>query len=222
MRLRALALVAAVTVGPAWAQDGGIAPQLAIPQSPVVVLDRDDLFAGSLFGRRVARDIDAAGADLEAENRRIEATLEAEERALTERRAEVSAMEFRGLADEFDFRVTGIRAAQEAKFRAIAQQSERAQQIFFERANPILVDLARETGALVILDRRIVIASADQIDITLLAQTRIDTLLGEGDGLIPQPTPPQRRRLSVFPPVDAGADPGRPDTASEPPSGPSD
>lgn len=152
-----------------------------MPQSAVVVLDRDALFAASLFGERVRRDIAAASDALVAENRQIEKSLEAEERALTERRAGMDAGAFRELALEFDGRVTEIRQAQDAKARAIAQQGERAQQVFLERANPILVALARETGALVILDRRMVIASADQIDITRLARARIDAVLGAGD-----------------------------------------
>ena len=154
-----------------------------MPQSSVVVLDRDALFAGSLFGARVRRDVAAASDALVAENRRIEAMLEAEERALTERRAGMEADAFRELATEFDARVTEIRQTQDAKARAIAQQGERAQQIFLEQANPVLVALAQETGALVILDRRMVIASADQIDITALARARIDAVLGDGEGL---------------------------------------
>ena len=159
-----------------------------MPRSAVVVLDRDALFAASLFGARARRDLETASAALVAENRRIEGALEAEERALTERREGMDPTEFRVLATAFDERVRAIRETQDAKARAIAQQGDRAQQAFFEQANQILVDLARETGALVILDRRSVIASADQIDITQLARARIDAVLGEG---VPSPPPPR-------------------------------
>jgi Skp family chaperone for outer membrane proteins len=159
------------------------APGQAVPRSAVVVLDRDELFAGSLFGQRVLSDIEAAVQALSAENREIEVALEAEEQSLTERRAEMPADAFRELAVEFDGRVTDIRRTQDAKDRAIQQQSERAQALFLERANPILIELARETGALVILDRRIVIASAEQVDITDLAVERIDAVLGDGAAL---------------------------------------
>ena len=190
MRVLAGFLAAALTAAPLGAQQADV-PSVGVPQSAVVVLDRDALFAGSLFGQRVARDIEAASSELAAENRRIEAELEAEEKALTERRAEMDRSDFRQLASEFDSRVNDIRQSQDAKTRAIAQQSERAQALFFEAANPVLVELARETGALVILDRRIVIASADQVDITALARERIDAALGEG-GSLRQPAPQQR------------------------------
>ncbi|WP_281825461.1 OmpH family outer membrane protein [Jannaschia rubra] len=194
MRLRPAIAALFICAGPVAAQETG--EGLGVPQSAVVVLDRDALFATSLFGQRVTRDIEAETSALAAENRRIEAELEAEERELTQRRKTMEPGEFRELAAEFDTRVNGIREAQDAKARAIAQQGERAQQLFFDRANPVLVDLARETGALVILDRRIVIASADQVDITALAQSRIDAALGEGvatDGTQPRPrpTPPE-------------------------------
>ncbi|MEM8823098.1 MAG: OmpH family outer membrane protein [Pseudomonadota bacterium] len=183
--------------GAATAQEAA-QPTLGVPRSAVVVLDRDELFAGSLFGRRVTEDIDAATIALAAENRRLEVQLEEEERQLTRQRAELDAEAFRELAAAFDARVTDIRRTQDAKARAVQQQGERAQQLFLERANPILIELARETGALVILDRRIVIASADQVDITDLALARIDEVLGEGAGLVTEtPAPVQRPEQPV-------------------------
>ena len=47
---------------------------------------------------------------------------------------------FRALADAFDARVEGIRRTQDAKARAIEQQTERAQKVFQERASPILIE----------------------------------------------------------------------------------
>ena len=191
MRRLAAAISVALGLWPAFAPAEGQPMRQGIPQSAVVVLDRDALYSGSLFGQRVARDIEAASQELARENRRIEQELQAEERDLTERRATLPAEEFRALAGDFDARVTEIRETQDAKARAIAQQSERAQQLFLERANPILVDLARETGALVILDRRFVLASADQVDITALAAQRIDAVLGEGGDIGNAPPGPR-------------------------------
>ncbi|UWQ16657.1 OmpH family outer membrane protein [Jannaschia sp. M317] len=192
MRAALLACVVALCCATSLsAQSGGQVLTTGVPQSAVVVLDRDALFVGSLFGQRVARDIEAESRALAAENRQIEQDLEQEERALTEQREGMVTDEFRPLATAFDNRVVDIRRTQDAKARAIQQQSERAQALFFEQANPVLVQLAQETGALVILDRRNVIASADQVDITLLARDRIDAALGEGEGLS-GPAPTQR------------------------------
>ena len=201
--MRGLLLAALFAAGAAVAQDAppaAQAPSVAVPQSPVVVLDRDALYARSAFGRRVAADIDAASTDLATENRRLESELEAEERALTARRETMEPDAFRELASEFDTRVTAIRQAQDAKARAIAQQTDRAQALFLEQANPILVEMAREAGALVILDKRFAIASADEVDITARAQERIDAALGDGAGLRPM-TPQPRPRAGDAPPV---------------------
>ena len=159
-----------------------------VPQGAVAVLDRAGLFARSAFGRRILAEIEAETTELAAENRRIESELDAEERDLTEQRPELSADAFRSLAQEFDTRVEGIRQAQDAKARAIQTKSERAQQAFGERVTPILRALTQETGALVVLDRRLVIASADGIDITQAAVARIDDEIGEGEGLEDSPS----------------------------------
>nr|WP_238941508.1 OmpH family outer membrane protein [Jannaschia sp. Os4] len=153
----------------------------------VVVLDREALYAGSLFGQRVRADVDAALRALAAENRRIEADLEAEEQALTDARAETDTDAFQTLARDFDARVEEIRRTQDAKERGITSANERAQARFFELATPVLSELARESGALVILDRRIVIAAADQVDITPEAIERVDAALGEGEGIATDP-----------------------------------
>ncbi|WP_299814962.1 OmpH family outer membrane protein [uncultured Jannaschia sp.] len=197
--MRGVLLAALIAAGPAAAQE---APPAGLRQSPIVVLDRDALYAQSAFGRRVAADIEAASNELAAENRRLEAELETEERALTERRATMDPDGFRELAAAFDTRVTAIRQAQDAKARAIAQQTERAQALFLEQANPILVELAREADALVILDKRFAIASADEIDITPLAQKRIDAALGDGAGLRPM-APRPRPETGEAPPAPA-------------------
>ena len=192
-------LACALAVGPAQAQTPP--PVSVAPASTVVVLDRDLLFSQSRFGQRISRDIEEASEDLAAENQAIQADLEAEELALTARRDAMEMEAFRGLATAFDERVTRIRQTQDAKARAIGQETERAQQVFLEQVNPVLVQLARETGALVILDRRNVIASADQVDITTLALERIDAVLGEGEALLRTPPEPRPDRPAAADPA---------------------
>jgi Skp family chaperone for outer membrane proteins len=177
MRALAAALLAGALALPVAAQEP---PAPTVPRAPVVVLDRDVLFATSRLGQRIAADLDAASRALAAENRRIAEELEAEERELTERRAEMEPEAFDTLAAAFDAKVVALRAEQDAKAREFEVRADRAQARFFEQANPVLIELAQETGALVILDRRIVIASSDQVDITDLARDRLDAALGEG------------------------------------------
>lgn len=51
---------------------------------------------------------------------------------------------------------------------------------FFAASLPVLEGIMRETGAGVILDHSTVFLSADVVDITDLAITRIDKVLGDG------------------------------------------
>lgn len=185
------ALAMAVGSIPALAQDAGpTGIRLAqatdgVGRSAVVTLDRDRLFEDSLMGRAVLARIERESNDLIAENRRLEAALEEEERGLTERRATLSPADFQTLAREFDTRVEELRVAQEAKSRALTRSGDLQQQQFFSAAVPVLAGLMQDLGAVAIIDRSAVILSFDRIDITAQAIARLDAELGDGSSLAP-------------------------------------
>lgn len=170
------ALIGAAMAFPAAAQtsEGGTAP------SGILVLNQDRMLSQTLLGQRLERELEAATAALAAENRRIEGQLTEEELDLTELRETLPPDEFRVLADEFDVRVDGIRAAQDAKTRDLQAQVDAAQQLFFEAAFPILLEIVQARGAAVLMDSRSVLLSAGSVDITEAAIARIDEVLGEG------------------------------------------
>lgn len=156
------------------------AQQLGTPQSSVLTLSSERLFAESDFGQRILREIEAEGSVLAKENERIVAELSKEERDLTVQRETLPADEFRPLAEAFDAKVQSHREGQRAKLDALARRSEEARQLFFELAQPVLVDLLRESGASVIIERANVFLSSDQTDITESAITRINSEIGDG------------------------------------------
>ncbi|MBY6005999.1 OmpH family outer membrane protein [Salipiger bermudensis] len=176
LRLCALALGLGWAAGTASAQDA--AP--GIVESAILTVEFDRLFSESAYGERVARTLEAEGAEIAAENRRIEAELTAEERALTEKRAELDALAFRELADAFDEKVQALRREQDAKARAIGELSEEERRRFIAAAEPVIDRIMREAGAVVILDKRSVFLSEDVIDITDAAIARIDAAIGDG------------------------------------------
>ena len=75
---------------------------MGVPQSSILTSQPDRLYSESAYGRRVAQEIEAEGAVLTAENRRIEAVLRTEEQQLAERRLTIEPATFRTLADAFD------------------------------------------------------------------------------------------------------------------------
>ena len=154
--------------------------QLGVPQSSILTIQPDRLFSESAFGRRVAQEIEAEGAVLTAENRRIEADLRAEEQLLAERRQTMEPAAFRILADAFDEKVQETRRLQEQKLREIKIIGESGRRDFFLISLPILQQVMRETGAGAILEQSTVFLSADSADITDLAISRIDAVLGDG------------------------------------------
>ena len=150
------------------------------PVAGILILNQERLFAQSLYGQRIQRELEEASARLAAENRRIEAELTEEELALTEMRATMEADAFREQADAFDARVEAIRAAQEAKARDLTGQADAAQAQFFERVAPVLLEIVRDRNAAVLMDSRAVLLSADRVDVTEAAIAAIDERLGEG------------------------------------------
>ncbi|WP_370645637.1 OmpH family outer membrane protein [Ruegeria sp. Ofav3-42] len=164
-------------MGPAQAQ------QLGVPQSSVLTLSSERLFAESEFGQRVMQEIEAEGVLLAEENERIVAELSREEKDLTEKRTEMQPDEFRPLAEAFDRKVQSHRDGQRAKLDALSRQSEEARQTFYELVQPVLIDLLRESGASVVIERSSVFLSSDRTDVTDAAIARINELIGDGSQL---------------------------------------
>ena len=163
---------------PVFAQD-------AANKSAVLTIDPDRLFADSRFGKASLARLEAAQQDLLAENKKLEAALEAEEKDLTERRPSLAAAEFRKLADAFDIKAEDIRAARLAKSRSLTTQRDDDRQRFLSAVVPLLGEVMGEMGALVILDKKSVFLSFDRVDVTDRAIAKIDAVLD--DDLKPNP-----------------------------------
>lgn len=220
-RWLAPALLAAAAALPVAGQDAAEPPAQAAPVAPapvqaaalpVLTLDRERLFSGTRFGQAVIARFEAEAKALQAENRRIDAALEAEERSLTDRRATETPENFRALAAEFDTKVEKLRAAQETKSRDLTRQRDEARQQFYDTALPVLGRLMSDLGAVAIIDRGALIISLERFDITDEAIARIDQVLGDGSTLpvAPDPTAPDP----------AGADPKEPDLTGPDLTGP--
>ncbi len=149
--------------------------ELAAQQgSPVLTIDRDRLLAETQSGSETISELEGLAQALAAENADIERALIAEESALTEQRATLPADEFRALADAFDQKVQQLRAEQDEKARQLNRQREEAPTQFFNEVAPILSEIVREKGAVVVIDLREVFLSVRGIDITDEAIARIN------------------------------------------------
>ncbi len=157
-----------------------LAQEIGVTLSPIVVVDTEKLFAETTLGQQISADLQARIRDLAKENKRIARQLEAEEKALTEKRATLDPKEFRALADAFDAKVQRIRAEQDAKETALQRQRDAERQRFFERIAPFLTRAARKHEALVVLERRNVLFSASSIDITDETIAEVNAAVAQG------------------------------------------
>lgn len=163
--------------------------QSSAPASPIILtLDEERLFRDSQFGKAILARQEAAAQALTAENRQIEAALEAEERGLTDQRATMTREAFQPLSEAFNIKVEGIRRAQDTKTRALNRQFDEERQRFFGAVRPVLARVMQDRGAVAIIDKRAVFVGFEDLDITAAAVAALDATLGDG-GPPPQPAP---------------------------------
>jgi len=151
-----------------------------VPNSSILIVDRERLYEQSAFGQRVIAERDAEVAVLAAEYRRIEAELTEEERILTDKRPTMAAEEFRKLADAFDERVEEIRDLQQIREIEIATKSEAEQRRFFEEIQPVVGIVMRESGAQLMLEIRDIFAHNRALDVTDQMILQANVILGDG------------------------------------------
>lgn len=199
-----------------WLGTGQAAAQdLGRAVSQIVTIDRQQLFPGTAYGRRVLASVEAERKRLAEENRRVEAQLLQEERDLTKQRETLTPQAFRALATEFDERVRALRAEGTTREQEFVRIMESEQAAFFDRIGPILGQLLREIGAVVILDRRAILLTTQNVDITARAVARIDEALGDGTQL-DEAAPPEQGDTTPNAPDIAPSDPPQPSEPTAP------
>jgi len=172
---RLVVVISSLMAGSVQAQEVGII------QSDILVLDPDRLYNETLLGQSIARDLQAERDKLIANNRKVEAELSAEEKALTELRATKTAAEFRILADEFDTKVQKIRRSSERAVRDHERNVERAPILFMRTIEPVLAKILEDANGAVIMDLRNVLLHSDVIDITDVAISKVNKAIGSGE-----------------------------------------
>lgn len=164
---------------------GSVAAQeIGIIQSDILVLDPDRLFTETQLGQRITADLLAERDKLIAHNRKLEAELTAEEKALTKLRATKSPVEFRALADEFDAKVQEIRRNSERAVRDHERNNERAPALFMRTIEPVLAGILEDANGAVIMDVRNVLLRSDVVDITDVAISRVNKTIGSGEDVL--------------------------------------
>lgn len=205
-----LAGLAAVPVSAQQAQGHGDTV-IRVP-SPVLTLDWEALFEATRWGKRIRADLASESRALSDENNRIADDLIAEEKALTERRATMDPKAFRAEANAFDERATGIRNAQKAKAQALSRRFEEDRQAFLEAVTPMLDDILTKRGAVVVLDRRVIIRGLAEADVTDDLARLVDEKVGDGPPPAETPAPGTSAEGAAAPGTAAPETPAAPAT----------
>ncbi|NHF72226.1 OmpH family outer membrane protein [Paracoccus xiamenensis] len=168
----------------------------------VLVLDVDQAYETSAWGRRAKADIEAAAREIEAENKRLEALLTSEEQALTAERATLAPDAFRRKAEEFDARAQTVRRERAEVARDLGSRADADRNAFLNASLPVVTTLMQEHHAAVVLDRRQTLLAITSVDITAQLVERMDQEVGAGEGL-PEPggSVPEDAAAQAVPPA---------------------
>lgn len=147
---------------------------------PVATLDRERLLSESAYGVSISTTFSQRQSALVAENERLLAELEQEERDLTEVRKTASAEDFALLARAFDDKANAIRDEQDAKAIALAKLLDSTRTRFFREVEPIIVEVMQEEGVLILLNEQAVMLNLGGADITARVLARLDQLYQDG------------------------------------------
>lgn len=203
---------------------GGGAPPVSIEMPSglpvaVLVLDVEQAYETSAWGRRAKADVEAAAREIEAENKRLETQLTAEEQALTAARATLAADAFRRKAEEFDARAQTIRRERAEVARDLGSRAEADRKAFLNASLPVVTTLMQEHQAAVVLDRRQTLLAITAVDITTQLVARMDETVGAGAGLPgPDGSAPEAAAAQAMPPVQQPPAEAVPDGTAEVPA----
>jgi len=196
-----------IALQPVQAQ--GFNDELGQVVSPILLIDRERLFVDSAYGRRISNLLETERQRQEDRTRAIEEELKAEELALTKDRPSLTPEEFRTRADAFDAKVVALRKEREQAQADLVAQIDQARAQFLQQVSPVLAAILTESGALIMLDKRVALLASRKVDVTDQAIARIDAAFAQT--AIPGATVPEENQ---------DATPGtEPDSAPAPQSG---
>ncbi|MDO6589570.1 OmpH family outer membrane protein [Loktanella sp. D2R18] len=146
----------------------------------ILVFDMNRIYFETLYGRRIAEDLNQAALAVQDENEQIVATLTEEERSLTLRRPEMTPEDFRAEADAFDAKVQEVRRVRDAKNVELQAADAEQRATFEDRVQGIIANVMLERGAVIVLEQRSVVMSVRAANITDDVIVRVDAELGDG------------------------------------------
>jgi len=145
--LSALAVALCTAFSSAASAQG--AEQTIVLPSPIMVIDFERVFGETLYGQRIAAEIDAERELVQSENDRLAAELLSEESDLTAARTTMDQESFRTAAEAFNEKAQTVRASREEEQARLVNLRDTERARFVERIQPVISSMMRERGAIV-------------------------------------------------------------------------
>lgn len=198
----------------------GPSARTALAQA-ILTVDQEAIYRRSRWGQRAEAEIAEQSRKVAADNDTAFAALVADEDALTRARATLDPAEFRRRATAFDERVTAVRQERDDARLALARQADRDRALFFQAAGPVLTSVMEQRGALLVLDQRTVLISAETIDVTAATIAALDAALGDGSDIVAAAIADEEAAATrPAPAADVGAAPPAAATGTDTPPAP--
>lgn len=149
-------------------------PATAVGPAVVLIVNTDAVFAQSKVGQSIRSQFEEQAKQLRAEGQKMDSSLQADEKKLSEERALLSQDDLKKKVQDLQRRA--------AEFQQSMQQKSQALQLGLQRANakveaalrPIFADVLKEKGGTVLLDQSVVLAGGADLDISAEVLKRLN------------------------------------------------
>lgn len=157
--LAALAFVslAAVTTAPAVS---------AATPAVIVIVNTQQIFAQSKVGQSIRSQLQEQAKKLQDEDKKGEAGVQAEAKALSDQRSLLSAEDFKKKVQALEQKEGERQNKMRAKGEALQLGVNKARQEVEAAIRPIFADVMKKNGATLLLDQSVVLAGGVDLDIT--------------------------------------------------------
>ncbi|MEM6438458.1 MAG: OmpH family outer membrane protein [Pseudomonadota bacterium] len=159
-------------------QEGDDGPDLPGAVFPIVIINRAAVLEASAPARALAQVERDVQTRVQAENDRVRAELETEERELTGLRETLDPDAFEARTRDFDRRVRAERRRAQERGALLLRFMQDARAALASALPRVLEGLRRDLGAAVILDAGAVVAADPSLDVTAAAISRYNEEMG--------------------------------------------
>ena len=152
-------------------------PVAKLAPAVMATIDLNAVVRQSIASQKVQEQIEAQRAVFQSEISKLEAQLRQQEMELAQQRATLAPDVFTSRTREFQDRAANVQQQVNIRKRRLEQAFEDAMQEIRGALGDIIIDLAKESGATVVMPRAAIVYSDPKLDLSREALVRLDRKL---------------------------------------------